>query len=80
MLKPLGASLDPKITGITHQAMRRTCATHFQKHGGVKDAQTQLRHARPETTLTFYQKEMPESVKAAVESMNEAMTEKKTVQ
>jgi hypothetical protein len=41
---------------MTHQALRRTFATHFQHHGSVKDTQSQLRHADPETTLRYYQK------------------------
>jgi integrase len=65
VLKPLAAGVG--ITDLTHQGMRRTFATHFQKHGSVKDTQAQMRHADPETTLGYYQKEIPDSVRAAVE-------------
>lgn len=68
VLKPLAAGLNPPIDDMTHQAFRRTFATHFQSYGSVKDAQSQLRHARAETTLNHYQKQIPESTKAAVEA------------
>jgi integrase len=71
VLKPLAETVG--IHDMTHQAMRRTFATHFQKHGSVKDTQTQLRHSDPETTLKYYQKEIPDSVRAAVESFESEM-------
>jgi len=52
--------------------MRRTCATHFQRHGNPKDAQAQLRHSRLSMT-GLYMKEIPEQVKAAVESLDAAL-------
>jgi integrase len=73
VLKPLAAELNPPIEDMTHQALRRTFATHFQRHGSVKDTQTQLRHSDPETTLRYYQKEIPDSVRAAVESFEIAI-------
>jgi len=51
------------------QALRRTCATHFQKHGGSRDIQAQLRQFRLETTGQ-YVKEIPNKVRAAVESLD----------
>jgi integrase len=68
VLKPLAASVEPPILDMTHQALRRTFATHFQHHGSIKDTQSQLRHADPETTLRYYQKEIPDSVRDALES------------
>ena len=59
VLKPLATSLEPPITDMTHQALRRTFATHFQKYASVKDTQCQLRHADPETTLRYYQRLCP---------------------
>jgi integrase len=53
-LKPLAAAAN--IEGVNFQALRRTCATHFQNHGGVKDVQALLRHTSPEITLKHYQK------------------------
>ena len=43
-LKPLARKAG--IADFTFQATRRTCATHFQRHGGPKDAQAHLRHSR----------------------------------
>jgi integrase len=75
VLQPLG-----KLAGIphlTHQILRRTTATHFQKHGTVKDAQTLLRHTDAQTTLKHYVKELPESVSAGVQSWHDALTRRK---
>jgi hypothetical protein len=44
-------------------------ATQFQKHGTVKDAQTQLRHSDAGTTMNIYTQEIPSSVKAVVEAL-----------
>lgn len=51
---------------LNHQVLRRTTATHFQKHGGVKDAQALLRHTNASTTLKHYQKTLEDSVVAGV--------------
>jgi integrase len=66
-LKPLAAKAG--ILDMTYQALRRTCATHFQKHGKPRDIQAQLRHSKLEMTGR-YVKEIPEQVRAAVESMD----------
>jgi len=66
VLKPLAATVG--ITDLTHQCLRRTCATHFA--GDVKDRQTHMRHAEPATTLKHYQKTIPESQRAAVEELD----------
>jgi integrase len=66
-LKPLAKKVG--IADMTYQALRRTCATHFQKHGNPRDIQAQLRHSRLEMTGR-YVKEIPEQVRAAVESMD----------
>ncbi len=58
------------IEGVTFQALRRTFATHFQRVGTVKDAQTQLRHASPLTTLKIYTQVIPDHVLAAVEALD----------
>ena len=43
-------------------------STYFVKYGGnIKDAQAHFRHSQGFTTLGIYTKEIPESVKAAVE-------------
>jgi len=66
-LKPLAKNAG--IADMTYQALRRTCATHFQKHGKPRDIQAQLRHSRLEMTGRYI-KEIPEQVRAAVESMD----------
>ena len=67
ILKPLAAKAG--ILDMTYQALRRTSATHFQKHGKPRDIQAQLRHSKLEMTGR-YVKEIPEQVRAAVESMD----------
>jgi integrase len=67
VLKPLAVKAG--IPDMTYQALRRTFATHFQRYGSPKDAQAQLRHSKLEMT-GWYMKEIPESVRAAVEKMD----------
>jgi integrase len=62
-----------RLSGVTMQACRRTCATAMQQHGGVKDIQAHLRHSRASTTLDEYVQEIPASVRAAVESLDLAL-------
>jgi integrase len=66
ILKPIAVKAE--IQGLTYQALRRTFATHFQRYGSPKDAQAQLRHSKLEMT-GWYMKQIPESVRAAVEKM-----------
>ncbi|HYA16990.1 MAG TPA: site-specific integrase [Bryobacteraceae bacterium] len=70
VLKPIAETAG--ITDMTFQALRRTFATHFQRYGSPKDAQAQLRHSRLEMT-GWYMKEIPETVRAAVERMDAEM-------
>src|SRR5258705_5154734 len=65
--KPLAKKAG--IPDLTYQALRRTCATHFQKHGKPRDIQAQLRHSRLEMTGR-YVKEIPEQGRVAVDSMD----------
>jgi integrase len=80
-LKPLAKKAD--IPDLTYQALRRTCATHFQKHGKPRDIQAQLRHSRLEMTGR-YVKEIPDQVRVAVDSMDRELCpetgQKRTVQ
>jgi integrase len=77
-LKPLGvlAEIDveevagEKTSGLNFQVLRRTCATHFQKHGKVKDVQAHMRHSDVTTTLKHYQKTLDESLIGAVHSLD----------
>jgi len=62
------------LEGLTHQALRRSCATHMQHLGSVKDIQAHLRHARPNVTADVYMQEIPASVRAAVESLDQKLS------
>ena len=70
VLKPIAAKAG--IPDLTYRALRRTFATEFQRHGSPKDAQAQLRHSKLEMT-GWYMREIPESVRAAVEHMDAEM-------
>ena len=61
------------IEGVTLQALRRTFATQMQKCGTVKDAQTQFRHASPNLTVGTYMQAIPDSVKEAVERLDQRL-------
>lgn len=86
VLKPLGvlAGIDvftkkdgTQSSRLNHQVLRRTTGTHFQTHGETKDAQELLRHTDAATTLKYYQKVLPESVKQAVNSWDAALVPRK---
>jgi len=64
--------VDP-ATSVNFRAFRRTCATWFQKVGTAKDIQAQLRHTTPMTTLGVYVQELPESVRTAVEALDQKL-------
>ena len=55
---------------LTFQVIRRTIATLAQKKGAVKDVQGVMRHSRTATTTDVYMQEIPESVRATVNSIN----------
>jgi integrase len=62
------------LTDVNHQVFRRTCATYLQKLGSVKDIQAHLRHSTPATTVREYMREIPASVRAAVELLDSKLT------
>lgn len=70
ILKPIGKTAG--IHDVTFQAMRRTFATQFQRHGSPKDAQAQLRHSKLEMT-GWYMKQIPQEVRTAVEKLDAEM-------
>ena len=61
---------DHFLMNLTHQALRRTCATHMQHKGSIKDVQAHLRHAQPNVTAEVYMQAIPESVRQAVEGLD----------
>ena len=70
-LKPL--AVKKGISGLTYQSLRRSFATHFQKYGRPKDAQSILRHSTIATTMDVYTQPIPESVREAQEAMFSAL-------
>ncbi len=67
VLKPLAKKAG--IHDFTYQALRRTCATYFLRHGGPRDVQAHLRHTNLATTGIYIQ-EIPEQVQRAVEDLD----------
>jgi len=55
---------------LTLQVIRRTIATLAQKKGTVKDVQGIMRHSPVATTTDVYMQEMPEGVRATVDSIH----------
>lgn len=71
VLHKLAADLG--LPKLTFQVIRRTIATLAQKKGTVKDVQGLLRHSRAATTTDVYMQEIPKSVQATVESINQEL-------
>ncbi len=55
---------------LTFQVIRRTIATLAQRKGTVKDVQGMMRHSRVATTTDVYMQELPEGVRATVDSIH----------
>ena len=70
-LKPIAKRAGLK--GVNFQVLRRTVATHFQKHGDPKATQGLLRHKRIQTTLDIYQKRLDPVVAQAAASWSAAL-------
>ena len=67
-LKPAGTSAG--VPWINFQVLRRSFATLAHDTGAsLKDVQGQLRHSHVSTTADIYTQSLPESVRAAVESV-----------
>ena len=86
VLKPLGvkAGIDVFVADngepdskLNFQVLRRTTATHFQRHGKVKDVQALLRHDDAATTLKHYQKTIEESLVRGVVNWDAELSAKK---
>jgi len=61
---------------LTFQVIRRTVATLARKKGDIKDVQGVLRHSRTATTTDVYMQELPEGVRATVNSIHQELTQK----
>lgn len=62
-----------KLPKLTFQVIRRTVATLAQKKGTVKDVQGVMRHSRVATTTDVYMQELPEGVRATVDSIHQEL-------
>jgi integrase len=62
-----------ELPKLTFQVIRRTIATLAQKKGTVKDVQGILRHSRTATTTDVYMQELPEGVRATVNSIHKEL-------
>lgn len=74
VLEPIREKLG--LAKLNFQVLRRTFATLAvgERKGTLKDVQKQLRHARPDTTLENYVKEIPDSVYVMVDAMYEGIS------
>jgi integrase len=59
-----------ELPKLTFQVIRRSIATLAQRKGTVKDVQGILRHSRTATTTDVYMQELPEGVRATVNSIH----------
>ena len=62
------------LRNLTLKRSGRTCATHMQHLGSVKDVQAHLRHSRPNVTAEVYMQEIPTSVRSAVELLDRKLS------
>jgi integrase len=71
-----GTPKRTKATAVNFQAFRRTFATWMQRTGAtVRDVQGAMRHSSPDQTLKAYMREIPDSVRAAVDALDQMFTE-----
>jgi integrase len=71
VLHKLAADLG--LPKLTFQVIRRTMATLAQRKGTVKDVQGMMRHSRVATTTDVYMQELPEGVRATVDSIHDEL-------
>ena len=64
-----------ELPKLTFQVIRRTVATLARKKGDIKDVQGVLRHSRTATTTDVYMQELPEGVRATVNSIHQELTQ-----
>jgi len=62
-----------ELPKLTFQVIRRTIATLAQNIGPVKDVQGMMRHSRTATTTDVYMQELPEGVRATVNSIHDEL-------
>jgi integrase len=71
MLKP--AAMRAGLGNVTFQMLRRTYSTLGQLTGSVKDIQAQMRHARPDTTVSIYMQTIPAQQAESVRLLEQLM-------
>ena len=62
-----------ELPKLTFQVIRRTIATLAQRKGTVKDVQGMMRHSRTATTTDVYMQELPEGVRATMNSIHQEL-------
>jgi integrase len=72
-IHPIAERLKIPKKLVTFQVMRRTLGTDLQLHGTIKDVQGVLRHASIKTTGDVYVQQIPQSVRAAINSRTRAI-------
>jgi hypothetical protein len=72
-IHPIAKKMNIPRRLVTFQVMRRTLGTDLQQHGTIKDAQGVLRHASIKTTGDVYVQQIPQSVRAAINSRTRAI-------
>jgi hypothetical protein len=67
---------DPLLTAedVAAKLKVSTVATLARKKGDIKDVQGVLRHSRTATTTDVYMQELPEGVRATVNSIHQELT------
>ena len=71
-----GGPKRDKATAVNFQAFRRTFATWMQRTGAtVRDVQGAMRHSSPDQTLKAYMREIPDSVRMAIDALYRMFTE-----
>lgn len=71
------APIRSKDTAVNFQAFRRTFGTWMQRvpSASIKDVQRAMRHASPDQTINVYMREIPGSVRTAVEELDRIFSE-----
>jgi integrase len=72
-IHPIARKLGIPTRLVTFQVLRRTAATDMQNFGGVKDAQSVLRHKTSQTTLDYYIQPVDGTAREAVEARSRAV-------
>ena len=62
-----------ELPKLTFQVIRRTIATLAKRKGTVKDVQGMMRHSRTATTTDVYMQELPEGVRATINSIHQEL-------